>query len=328
MRTERSRERGAALLTVLLIVAVISVIAATALERLRLATRLATNSIAIDQARGYALAAEAVTLGRIDQLLGRDAARVTLAGGWSGQPFAIVVPGGSVTATIVDGGNCFNLNGLVVSLGPGRLVARPEGINQFVRLMRLIGVPEQQAIPIAAAAADWIDTDNDPQPDGAEDSSYTDQTPRYRTAGTLMADPSELRAVKGVTPEIYARLQPWICALPRPLPARININTLLPEQAPLIAMLLPDTLDVEHAHALLLERPPQGFTSVADFWKLPARSGVTPDPGAQQQTAVTTQWFTLKIKVDVGGAALNETALIDSSQSPVRLVSRSWGDPS
>lgn len=48
------QERGAALLTVLLLVAVIAVLAATALEKLRLSTRLAANLIAIDQARGYA----------------------------------------------------------------------------------------------------------------------------------------------------------------------------------------------------------------------------------------------------------------------------------
>ena len=48
MRPPRS-ERGAALLTVLLLVAVVSVLAATALERLRLSTRLAGNAAAVAQ---------------------------------------------------------------------------------------------------------------------------------------------------------------------------------------------------------------------------------------------------------------------------------------
>ncbi|MDQ2892789.1 MAG: type II secretory pathway protein, partial [Pseudomonadota bacterium] len=54
-----ARERGAALLTVLLLVAVIAVLAGTALERLRLTTRLAGNAAAGAQARAYAEAAEA-----------------------------------------------------------------------------------------------------------------------------------------------------------------------------------------------------------------------------------------------------------------------------
>ena len=41
------RERGAALLTVLLLVAIIAVLAGAALERLRLTTRLAGNALAV-----------------------------------------------------------------------------------------------------------------------------------------------------------------------------------------------------------------------------------------------------------------------------------------
>ncbi len=328
MPADRASERGAALLTVLLIVAVISVVAATALERLGLATRLTGNIAAIDQSRSYAMAAEALTLARIDRLLGQHPTSMTLAGGWSGRPYQLVVPGGVVTATITDGGNCFNLNGLVEKAPDGRLVARPQAIRQFARLMRLIGINDQQAQPIAAAAADWIDSDNDPQPQGAEDSRYTRLAQGYRTAGVLMADPTELRAVTGVTPAIYARLARWVCALPQAEPARMNVNTLTPEQAPLFAMLLPDTLDVGRAHALLLARPPQGFAGTPEFWKLPAQGGITADQESSEQTAVTTQWFTVKFTVALGGTELHETALIDATEPPARLVSRNWGDPS
>lgn len=321
------RERGAALLTVLLIVAVISVVAATALERLRLATRLSGNTASIDQSRSYAMAAEALTMTRIDRLLGQQSTVVTLAGGWSGKPYELTVPGGVVTATITDGDNCFNLNGLVGKQADGSYAARPEAVRQFARLMRLVGINDQAGRGIAAAAADWIDSDNDPQPGGAEDSYYSAGDKGYRTAGTLTADASELRAVAGVTPQIYAKLQRWICALPQAEPAKMNVNTLMPEDAPLFAMLLPDTLDAGRAQALLLERPPQGFTSTVEFWKLPARNGITADQAATEQTAVTSRWFKLKIRVELGDTELNETALIDATQPPARLASRSWGDP-
>jgi len=328
VQADRGRESGAALLTVLLIVAVISVIAATALERLRLATRLTGNALSIDQSRGYAMAAESLMLTRVDRLLDQHPTRVTLDGGWSGRPYQLVVPGGLVTATVADGGNCFNLNGLVQKLPDGKLVARPEAIKQFARLMRLVGISDQLARPIAAAAADWIDSDNDPQPQGAEDSHYANGERGYRTAGAMMADPSELRAVAGVTPALYDKIAPWICALPIAEPSKINVNTLRSEQAPLFAMLLPDTLDVARAQALLLTRPPQGFASPFEFWKLPASSGITPDQASSEQVAVTTQWFALTVKVELGEAELNEIALIDATEAPARLAFRSWGDPS
>lgn len=320
-------ERGAALLTVLLLVAVIAVLAATALEKLRLATRLTANSVAIEQARGYALAAETLALTRIDGLLSRDAARVTLAGGWSGKPFALPVPGGLATATVVDGSNCFNLNGLVVASQPGVYVARQSAITQFARLIHLLGVPDQTGTGIAAAAADWIDSDTDPLPGGAEDESYSGNQTPYRTANTLISDASELRAVAGVTPEIYAKLKPLICAQPRPQPSKINVNTLQTEQAALFAMLAPDTLTIDAAQRMLAERPPQGYTSTVAFWQLPALKGIIAFPEAQAQTAVTSQWFALTIKVQLGGSDLTESALIDATRAPARLVSRSWGDP-
>ncbi len=327
-RLDKTSERGAALLTVLLLVAVISVLAASALEKLRLATRLAGNTIALDQARAYAMAGEALAMTRIDSVLGRDSARVTLAGDWSGKPFAVPVPGGIATATVVDGGNCFNLNGLVQEGAPGIYIARPASVAQFTRLMQIIGIPDRVGAGIAAASADWIDSDDTSLPSGAEDPAYTRLATPYRTANTLIGDPSELRAVSGVTPEIYAKLRPFICALPRAAPSRINVNTLLPDQAALLVMLLPDTIDIGRVRTLLLGRPAQGFTSTVAFFGELARAGTVTGPEAQAQTAVTTQWFSLKVDVALGGAELTETALIDVTQPPARLVSRQWGDPS
>jgi len=320
------RERGAALLTVLMLVAVIAVMAGSALEKLRLSTRLAGNAASIESARGFARAAETLALGRIDNLLGRDASRVTLAGEWSGQPFGLPLPGGgTAVARVADGGNCFNLNGLVVRTGAGTYASNPAARVQFARLMRLVGVPGQSAEGIAAAASDWIDSDGDQQASGAEDGTYLGLSPGYRTAGTLMADVSELRAVQGVTPDIYARLRPWLCALPVAQLSRVNVNTLLPEQAPLLAMLLPDTLGVEAARQVLLKRPPQGFDSAASFWAMPGleQAGV----GAQQ-TAVTTTWFRLDVDVTVGGSALEQHGLIDATRLPARVATRQWGEAS
>src|SRR3546814_16574443 len=91
-----------------------------------------------------------------------------------------------------------------------------------------------------------------------------------------MVDASERRAVNGVTPGIYDLLRPWVCALPvNDLPP-ININTMLPGQAPLLAMLLPGQLRVEQARQMLIRRPANGFSSVAAFWAMLARTGLSP----------------------------------------------------
>src|SRR3546814_7331354 len=89
----------------------------------------------------------------------------------------------------------------------------------------------------------------------------------YLPANRKMADVSELRAVRGVTPKIYARIKPWICALPVTDPVKLNVNTLAPEQAPLVAMLLPGEITTAEARAVLAARPAGGYGSSVRFWE-------------------------------------------------------------
>lgn len=317
----RRDERGAALLTVLLLVAVISVMAASALEKLRLSTRLAANAVALDAARGYAYAAETLATTRVTALLSQTRDRVALTGGWSGRPFGLPIPGGSATARVTDGANCFNLNSLVTRGPDGDYVVNGESLQQFQTLMRLLRVPDGDRI--AASAADWIDSDDAPLPGGAEDSDYRG----YRTAGALMADVSELRAVRGVTPEAYRVLRPFLCALPLAERNVLNVNTLLPEQAPLLAMLMNGSLSIEAAQGVLLRRPPTGWSGVSEMWtQLATQGGGASQLGATQSTSVKTSWFALRVDVTLGAAELHEQGLIDARTLPVRLVTRQWGD--
>ncbi|MEG8013855.1 type II secretion system minor pseudopilin GspK [Sphingomonas sp. 22R3R2A-7] len=322
-----ARERGAALLTVLMLVAIIAVMAGAALEKLRLSTRLAGNAAAGEQARAYALAAETLATTRIGAMLEASPKRVTLQGDWSGRPFGMPLPGGGfATARVRDGGNCFNLNSLV-SGRAGAYVTDPLMRPQFVRLMRLLDVPVQVAEQIAAGTADWIDSDQAQQAMGAEDAAYLNRETPYRTADTLMTDPSEICAVAGMTPQIYATLKPWICTLPIAQAAPINVNTLLPEQAPILAMLFPDTMSIAGARQMILQRPPQGVGSTDVFFKSAALQGNANADG-ERGTAIVSKWFTLQIDVTIGTTVLQEHALIDATTLPARLVSRQWGEDS
>lgn len=321
----KPNERGAALLTVLLLVAVMSVVAATALERVALATRMTGNGGAIDQARAYADAGTQIARMRIGDLVASNPARITLAGGWMGTPQSIPVPGGIATARVTDGGNCFNLNSVVTGESEASLKVRPIGVSQFQALLQALGVDARQAQGAAAALADWIDSDSVAQPGGAEDETYAQAPRAYRAANRLMVDASELRAVNGVTPAIYDLARPWVCALPVTDLSPININTLLPTQAPLFSMLLPGQLSVAQARQLLAQRPPDGYGSTVQFWAMPSLSGLSPMTEVAEQVKLTTGFFEVDVSVNVGGTQLVERALIDARENPATIVRRSWG---
>ena len=318
-------EEGAALLAVLLLVAVIAALSALALERLNLATHLAVNSVALDQARAFAIGGESVIVSRIGNFAGPDQRITTLAGDWNSKSFRIPIPGGLATASIRDGGNCFNLNSVAQGLLVSALSTRPGGTAQFMALMKSLGIDENQAARVAAATADWVDGDSVPNPGGAEDSDYAQAARPYRTANTLLSERSELRAVAGVTPPLYATIRPWICALPTTDLSPINVNTLTPAQAPLLAMLFPGQIDLARARDLIERRPTGGWTSQTDFFDSQAVAGLTPTE-ARQQVQVKTRWFSLALDVELAGAQVTETALIDGGLSPPRIVLRRWGN--
>ncbi|HEX4693966.1 type II secretion system minor pseudopilin GspK [Sphingomonas sp.] len=323
MQGKRASERGAALLTVLLLVAIVGAMAAGTMEKLTLATRQASNANAMEQANAWSRAAATMALVRIEAVLGQDRSRVSLAGGWSDHPFPLPIPEGTATARVLDAGNCFNLNSLVVRTGADSYAVRMPGVLQFARLMRLLGVAGGDTI--AAATADWIDSDGDPIAGGAEDAAYSGFQPVYRPANTLMADVSELRAVVGVTPQIYAALRPYVCALPTEQPTTVNVNTLAPERGALIAAMAPDTIGVDQVRRALLSRPAEGWASTSDFWSRGPLSGSNAGD-AQAATAVTTHWFALTTDVAIGRITLHQTGLIDARRPRPRLVALQSGE--
>jgi general secretion pathway protein K len=319
-------ERGAALLAVLLLVAIMGALTASALERLRLSTSLAANTAALDQARAFAIGVESLVALTIDDLIARSPERTTLAGGWNGARRRLPMPGGAVAeATVRDGGNCFNINSLADGLPPAVLAPRPAGIAQFQALMQLLEVPEGAARQIAEAAGDWVDSDSKPNPQGAEDQQYAGAAQGYRTGNTLFADVSELRAVSGVTPEVYERLRPWLCALPTTDMSPINVNTLMVEQAPLLAMIAPRQISLDSARRVIAGRPAAGWNSPTDFYQSPELRSLALPLDVQLQPQLRTRWFALDLLVELQGAEMTETALIDARLAPARVAVRRWG---
>jgi len=330
--TPKPSETGAALLAVLLLVAVMASLCAVALEKMTLAARTASNAAALEQARAFALGAESYALLRVGDLTRLAPDRTTLRGGWYGSPIRIPLPDGFASATVVDGGNCFNLNSVVQKADPyakddvpAVYASSSRGMGQLGGLLRTVGTAPSESEHIAQSLGDWIDTDGTPNQAGAEDNAYANLPVPYRTPNTLMVDPSELRAVAGVTPLIFEAVRPWLCALPEAVASPINVNTLQPDQAPLLAMLLPGQLTLDNARNLIARRPPDGWASPSAFWAEPIVEPLNSAAEVKAQTVMKTRWFRLALDVELTGAQMSEVALIDAGSMPARLVSRTWG---
>ncbi len=121
-----------------------------------------------------------------------------------------VVPGVTLEASLEDLQGRFNLNWLVASQGPNVGKPDPVAVAAFNALLQLLQVDPKWTDMIV----DWIDRDNNPQAQGAEDSAYMGQTPPYLAANQYITSTSELLALPGFGHDNYAKLAPYITALP------------------------------------------------------------------------------------------------------------------
>ncbi|MBS7458928.1 type II secretion system minor pseudopilin GspK [Coralloluteibacterium stylophorae] len=319
-----ARQRGAALLTVLLLVAVMTVVAMGILDDVRFGLRRSANARALAQAQWYALGAETLARAQLARMAERDPGRTTLAGGWNGRPFVFPIEGGAIAATLRDGTACFNLNSAVE--GGGAFFRRSEaGVAQFLALLAALDVPQREAAHVADSLVDWIDTDASREPLGAEDAAYARAAGGYRTGGTLLAEVSELRALDGMTPALYARLRPHLCALPTTEPAPVNLNTLGEDDAPVLVMLTGGALRPAAARALLAARPQSGWRDVNAFFAQPELAGLVLPDAVYNQVALRTRYFDLRADVDYLDAEVVLSALLEQDAGgAIRLLARRW----
>ncbi len=114
------------------------------------------------------------------------------------------------------------------------------------------------------AILDWIDPDTETRfPNGAEDDYYTEQQPAYRAGNRPLLSVRELLLIKGITPEVYRKLAPFVVCLPRA--GRINVNMARKE----VLMSLAPSLDSSAVKILLQARASQPFLTVDAFLKHP-----------------------------------------------------------
>ncbi|UXA51942.1 type II secretion system minor pseudopilin GspK [Xanthomonas prunicola] len=320
-----ARQRGVALLTVLLLVAVMTLLMAAVLDDVRFGLRRSSNGEAMTQAQWYALGSEAVARQRLQALAKRDPLRTTLDGGWNDQPMRFPLDSGAVSVRVRDRGGCFNLNSVVVG-APEQWQRSDEGARQYRALLEVLGVASQQAQALTDALVDWLDSDAQPGAQGAEDDRYLQASVPLRSGATLLAGVSELRAIVGYTPQLIAQLQPYVCALPEGRLSPVNINTLRLEDAPVLVALTGGALALPAARRVIAARPAGGWRDIRMFLSQPALMQAELSNAVLEQFELRTHYFSLYSQVDHAGAhVMLEALLQQETAGRVRLVARQWG---
>ena len=301
MRTapEWRRAAGAALVLAMLLAALASSIVAGLLWHQQLWLR--QYDFQRDQSQAQSLARSGIDWARL--ILQEDARSSAI--DHFGEQWAIRLPlspldNGEIGGEITDQQGLFNVNVLVRDG-----VLQQDAAARYGRLLALLGLPAA----LGPALADWLDANGEVTPGGgAEDSAYVALQPPRVAANRPLVTPDELALVAGYTPEVLARLRPFVTALPSAAGGAINVNTAPPE---VLAATI-EGLPLADANRLAASRGNKPFVTIADFRsRLP--SGI---PVNELALAVSSAAFVIRVEVRQGEVRATGLALVVREGGP------------
>lgn len=284
------RERGAALMAVLVMLALLSGLAAVGLARLRAATATADEAATLADAQFAATSATALAqalLARLRATAGRDSAAIA-------RPIRLALDGREVTLRFSDAAACFNLNTLAASS------VADGAAKSLATLLASAGLAPAEAARLAEASRAAL---------GGR--------------GLLLVDPAEWQALVGVPAPVFARLARHLCTLPTMEAAPFNVNVLTEADLPLLEAL---GLPRERAMRALAARPEGGFRSMSDFW---GQEGETNDPADRtaRLAGTTSRWYRLDVTVETPAWRVERRLLLDAAATPARVARAEWSPP-
>ncbi|WP_087023287.1 type II secretion system minor pseudopilin GspK [Thaumasiovibrio subtropicus] len=321
------RQKGVALILVLSVLALMTTIALSMTQRLRLTFFRAENQVFSQQSYWYALSIEELARVAIEQSIDDDDV-VNLSQAWATPDQKYPLDNGMATGQIYDYQACFNLNALANVQPPNDGNQRPPEVRSLQVLLEEAGVESYEAEVIADSSWEFVNGDSATQSAfGAGDSTYEGMQPPYLPPNGWMADKTEFRAVSGVTAEIYNKVSTLLCAVPSD-ELKINVNTLHVTQAPILVGLLQPDLSLDNATRLIEGRPYDGWQSVEDVLSQ-SELGSLSEQTRERATgllAVTSQFFQLDAEVEVERNRLRIAALLQrDSADKVAVVRRRFG---
>jgi len=354
MRRSPNQQRGLAILTVLLIVALMVTLLGFLVEQQHLLIRRISNQNVAEQGYQYALGVNAWAA----RVLQDDQNRVVdhLEEDWAkfGKPeesneddgdFSLTLSSqqGEEEKPIVDFGfdglefeiidlqSRYNLNNLAVR-EPNLL---REQKTVFLNLLELAGVDEFNVREtLYGALVDWLDENDLANANGVESGTYQTKSSPYFAADQKMSSMGELRFVEGFTTDIITKLKPYTTVLPIEN-AKLNLNSVSPEV--LASLSLAPVTDIGSVTAFLAQREEDGFLGFQGGDIQAAETAIIGVSVVGRQPArgmmqVNSQFFQVNTKVLLGDfqfcmktTMLRTSAKTDSQSKPeVRVLNREY----
>ena len=300
-------QRGIAVITVLLALAIGVLICSEVIMRVYHGVKRYGNHFNTQQAWEYALGGEAWARQQLNEDIEKDkkTSRVDhLLEKWAVAGQKMDIEGGSIQIDIYDMQSRFNLNNLITEDG----AIDPVQVNILKEMFSYLGVRPAYADMAARWASYADDTDN----------MYDSDKNPYRAGDTQFGSVSEMRQLKDIEMKEYRRMQPFLSALP--VPVTININT---APGPVLASMTDNSEQtVERLKSFIEQRKLQlnGYSSPDNFI---SGMGIQ-DEEIVDMLGVSSEYFEVRVIVEYNGRKvwLVSTLFRDDQTGEISLLSR------
>ncbi|MGD9660832.1 MAG: type II secretion system minor pseudopilin GspK [Porticoccaceae bacterium] len=319
------RQRGVALIAVLLLLVFILTIVGGLFYRHQIHIQKVTRSLVGEQALLLLLSAESWAQSVLVED-GRGSAIDHNGENWARSLPLLPVEGGQISGCLRDLQGLFNINSLSWYSNKSwddELAGEQGNTDKTTRRTLFRRLLEQLQLDAfdarIAALVDWLDEDSWLlSPDSAEDNEYLLLSPAYRAANQNLVELAELSLVQGFAPADVVALQPYVNILPEY--TGININT-----APAVVLVaLSPYITPEIAEALIASRP---YDSRDGFYnQLGALVGQTRQNLLSQLPAeliaVGSDYFVLSANVQLAGVQMAYRSTIHRQGQAAKVISR------
>ena len=173
--------------------------------------------------------------------------------------------------------------------------------------------------------SDFIDADRTPRLDGAESEVYLASAFPYRPPNRPLASVSELRAVDGITPELYTLIAPYLTVWPVE-GSKVNILTAPPQ---LLAALAGDDAFEPLAPqevARIIELRSEGMITDVDTYLSDALFTNTTTTELREMIDVKSDWFLLDARVEIADRERRLYSVLHRQGRAVSVVHRTEGE--
>ncbi|BFT80577.1 type II secretion system minor pseudopilin GspK [Enterobacter pseudoroggenkampii] len=265
------KQKGVALLVVLILLVMMSALAAKISQQFCRNLQKTHYQVSQQQLRWAMQAQEKVVKDRLQADASGESKALSPDGDWH-QPLETRGEDYTVVGQVEDAQDCFNVNNLlaVEKVAQGQnapaVPEKPRREQIVEQLLTQSGLSQTNAEEVYLQLVDYLDGDTTTAKEGAETDAWAGVVPARQPANQMMRTIAEITLLPAFPAAAYPKVSKLLCALPDAA-SKVDVNTLKPEQAALLAALFPGKLNEDDAVRLIESRPETGWESMETFSK-------------------------------------------------------------